>query len=277
MNITHDNLDIFTGSHVEVSISNQLDNQVDFFDPSFSGMENIAAFPTLTESTEIETYEEYDHDATGKLAGYRKLEPTTLTVNRVLDDEHQAMLMKAVEDKTPLRFRMFYVVNSGYSAANTGYYVIYDAYVTSHKTRGGDNKAVTMEFKLEPDGGILARGIATEGRILRQGDFGLGAGVNPFSGPIDSESLTGNRFVTYKGTASTNPYGADTSLIHLQANEHGAWQLTCNTSGAPRLRVRNIQDNGKSEWIKVYSDAERPTAQDVGAVSITARVDFGEY
>lgn len=226
MNITQDNLDIFTGSHVEVSISNQIDNQVDFFDPSFSSMENIAAFPTLTESTEIETLEEYDQDATGKLAGYRRLEPTTLTLNRVLDDEHQAMLMKAVEDKTPLRFRMFYVVNSGYSAANTGYYVIYDAYVTSHKTRGADNKAVTLEFKLEPDGGILARGIATEGRILRQGDFGIGAGVNPFSGPIDSESLTGNRFVTYKGTASTNPYGADTSLIHLQANE--AWRMAIN-------------------------------------------------
>lgn len=277
MNITHDNLGIFTGSHVEISISDQLTNQVDFFDPSFSSIENIATFPTLTESTEIETLEEYDQDATGKLAGYRRLEPTTLTLNRVLDDEHQAMLMKAVEDKTPLRFRMFYVVNSGYSAANTGYYVIYDAYVTSHKTRGSDNKAVTLEFKLEPDGGILARGIATEGRILRQGDFGIGAGVHPFTGGIDSEALAGNRFVTYKGTASTNPYGADTSLIHLQANEHGAWQLTCNTSGAPRLRVRNIQENGKSGWIKVYSDAERPTAQDVGAVSITARVDFGEY
>ncbi|HAH7135018.1 TPA: hypothetical protein RNK76_001519 [Shigella sonnei] len=277
MNITQDNLDIFTGSHVEVSISNQIDNQVDFFDPSFSSIENVAAFPTLTESTEIETLEEYDQDATGKLAGYRRLEPTTLTLNRVLDDEHQAMLMKAVEDKTPLRFRMFYVVNSGYSAANTGYYVIYDAYVTSHKTRGSDNKAVTLEFKLEPDGGILDRGIATEGRLLRRGDYGVGAGVHPFTGPIDSDALAGNRFVTYKGTASTNPYGADTSLIHLQANEHGAWQLTCNTSGAPRLRVRNIQENGKSGWIKVYSDAERPTAQDVGAVSITARVDFGEY
>ncbi|MDM4918072.1 hypothetical protein QT332_08070 [Escherichia coli] len=72
MNITHDNLDIFTGSHVEVSISNQLDNRVDFFDPSFSSIENVAAFPTLTESTEIETLEEYDQDATGKLAGYRK-------------------------------------------------------------------------------------------------------------------------------------------------------------------------------------------------------------
>ncbi|HBB3153047.1 TPA: hypothetical protein KAD23_004070, partial [Escherichia coli] len=203
MNITQDNLDIFTGSHVEVSISNQIDNQVDFFDPSFSSIENVAAFPTLTESTEIETLEEYDQDATGKLAGYRRLEPTTLTLNRVLDDEHQAMLMKAVEDKTPLRFRMFYVVNSGYSAANTGYFCIFDAYVTSHKTRGADNKAVTLEFKLEPDGGILARGIATEGKILRQGDFGIGAGVHPFTGGIDSEALAGNRFVTYKGTAST--------------------------------------------------------------------------
>ncbi|WP_097342336.1 hypothetical protein [Escherichia coli] len=277
MNITHDNLDIFTGSHVEVSISNQLDNQVDFFDPSFSSIENVAAFPTLTESTEIETLEEYDQDATGKLAGYRRLEPTTLTLNRVLDDEHQAMLMKAVEDKTPLRFRMFYVVNSGYSAANTGYYVIYDAYVTSHKTRGADNKAVTLEFKLEPDGGILARGIATEGKILRRGDYGVGAGVHPFTGPIDSDALAGNRFVTYKGTASGNPYSTDTALIHLQANEHGAWQLTCNTSGDPRLRVRTVQKGGQSRWVKVYSDVERPTAQDVGAVSITARVDFGEF
>ena len=124
MNITQDNLDIFTGSHVVVSVSDMVDNQPDFFDPSFSPIDNVASFPTITESTEIETLEEYDHDATGKLAGYRKLEPTTLVLNRVLDDEHQAMLMKAVEDKTPLRFRMFYVVNSGYSAANTGYYVI---------------------------------------------------------------------------------------------------------------------------------------------------------
>ncbi|HDT4450445.1 TPA: hypothetical protein QHM17_004317, partial [Escherichia coli] len=221
MNITQDNLDIFTGSHVEVSVSTMVDNQPDFFDPAFSPIENIAAFPTITESTEIQTLEEYDHDVTGKLAGYRKLESTTLVVNRVLDDEHQDMLMKAVNDKTPLRFRMFYVVNSGYSAANTGYYVIFDAFVSSHKTKSGDNKAVTLEFKLEPDGGILARGIATEGKILRQGDFGLGAGVNPFTGPIDSESLTGNRFVTYQGSSASNPFSADTSLIHVQPNEDG--------------------------------------------------------
>ncbi|EOU5789465.1 hypothetical protein ACOJ97_003738 [Escherichia coli] len=277
MNITQDNLDIFTGSHVEVSVSTMVDNQPDFFDPAFSPIENIAAFPTITESTEIQTLEEYDQDATGKLAGYRKLESTTLVVNRVLDDEHQDMLMKAVEDKTPLRFRMFYVVNSGYSAANTGYYVIYDAYVTSHKTRGSDNKAVTLEFKLEPDGGILARGIATEGRILRQGDFGIGAGVSPFTGGIDSEALAGNRFVTYQGSSASNPFSADTSLIHAQPNEDCGWQLTCTASGAPRLRVRTVQKDGNSGWVKVYSTEEKPTPAEIEAVSIHDRIDFGEY
>ncbi|MGT6238157.1 hypothetical protein ACRWVA_02920 [Escherichia coli] len=277
MNITQDNLDIFTGSHVEVSVSTMVDNQPDFFDPAFSPIENIAAFPTITESTEIQTLEEYDQDATGKLAGYRKLESTTLVVNRVLDDEHQDMLMKAVNDKTPLRFRMFYVVNSGYSAANTGYYVIFDAYVSSHKTKSGDNKVTTIEFKLEPDGGILDRGIATEGKILRQGDYGVGAGISPFTGGIDDTALSGNRFVTYKGTAGSNPFSSDTSLLHLQPNEEGGWQLTCSTAGDPRLRVRTVQKGGQSRWVKVYSDVERPTAQDVGAVSITARVDFGEF
>ncbi len=277
MNITQDNLDIFTGSHVEVSVSTMVDNQPDFFDPAFSPIENIAAFPTITESTEIQTLEEYDHDVTGKLAGYRKLESTTLTVNRVLDDEHQAMLMKAVEDKTPLRFRMFYVVNSGYSAANTGYYVIFDAYVTSHKTRGSDNKVTTIEFKLDPDGGILDRGIATEGRILRQGDFGLGAGVHPFTGPIDSEALAGNRFVTYQGSSASNPFSADTSLIHVQPNEDGGWQLTCTASGGPRLRVRTVQKDGNSGWVKVYSTEEKPTPAEIEAVSIHDRIDFGEY
>ncbi|EHD3012249.1 hypothetical protein [Escherichia coli] len=277
MNITQDNLDIFTGSHVIVSVSNMVDNQPDFFDPSFSPIDNIAAFPTITESTEIQTLEEYDQDATGKLAGLRKLESTTLTLNRVLDNEHQDMLMQAVKDKTPLRFRMFYVVNSGYNEANTGYYVIFDAYISSHKTRGGDNKVTTIEFKLEPDGGILGRGVATEGRLLRHGDFGLGAGISPFTGPIDSEALAGNRFVTYKGSNSTNPFSADTSLIHVQPNEDGGWQLTCTTSGAPRLRVRNVQANGKSEWIKVYSTNEKPTPAEINAVAKTDRIDFGEY
>lgn len=278
MNITYDNMDIFTGSRVELSISTNTDAEPSFFDPSFSTVENLASFPTISFSNEIETLEEYDSDATAKLRGGRKIENTNLSLYRVINDEHQELLNQAVLNKQLLRFRVFYVIDTNQNTSGqTGYYVLYDAYVTSQKTKGSDSSAVTIEYRLEPEGSVLLDGMATEGRILREGDYGIGAGVGVFPGVVDSESLTGNRFVTYKGTASSNPFGADTTLISLQPNEDGGWQLTCNASGNPRLRVRTIQKGGQSKWVKIFSEHEKPTAQDVGAVSITARVDFGEY
>lgn len=278
MNITYDNLDIFTGSHVELSISTNTDSDPSFFDPSFSTVENLASFPTVSFSNEVETLEEYNSDATAKLRGGRRIENTNLSLYRVINDEHQEILNQAVLSKKLIRFRLFYVINADHNTSGqTGYYIVYDAYVTSSKTKGNDTSAVTIEYRLEPEGGVLLDGIATLGRVLREGDFGIGAGVGVFPGVIDSESLTGNRFVTYKGTANTNPFGADTTMISLQPNEDGGWQLTCNTSGDPRLRVRTIQKNGATGWFKVYTSAEKPTAADVGAVSLTAHVDFGEY
>ncbi|EOJ6665447.1 hypothetical protein ACM3QP_005582, partial [Escherichia coli] len=117
----------------------------------------------------------------------------------------------------------------------------------------------------------------TEGKILRQGDYGVGSGVSPFTGPIDSEALAGNRFVTYQGSSASNPFSADTSLIHVQPNEDGGWQLTCTASGAPRLRVRTVQKDGNSGWVKLYSTEEKPTPAEIEAVSIHDRIDFGEY
>ncbi|EOM8986621.1 hypothetical protein ACNCWW_000624 [Shigella sonnei] len=278
MNITHDNLDIFTGSHVEVSVSTNVDAEPSFFDPSFSTIENLASFPTISFSNEIETLEEYNSEYTAKLRGGRRIENTNLILYRVIDDEHQELLNQAVINKQLLRFRVFYVINSDLNTSGqTGYCVVYDAYVTSTKTKGSDASAVSIEYRLEPEGGVLLDGIATQGRVLREGDFGIGAGVGVFPGVIDSESLTGNRFVTYKGTASSNPFGADTAMVSLQPNEESGWQLTSSTTGNPRVRVRTIQKNGATGWFKVYTSAEKPTAADVGAVSLTARVDFGEY
>ncbi|MGT6746304.1 hypothetical protein ACRW6C_24735, partial [Escherichia coli] len=59
--------------------------------------------------------------------------------------------------------------------------------------------------------------------------------------------------------------------------EDGGWQLTCTASGAPRLRVRTVQKDGNSGWVKVYSTEEKPTPAEIEAVSIHDRIDFGEY
>lgn len=276
MEITKE-FDIFSGSHVTVAISDMVDSPASFFDPSFTEVQNLAQFPKLALSNQIETIETYDSEYSEKLAGNKKLENTTLVLNRVIDDPHQTMLDKAIANKTLLRFRIFYVIDSGYSLANTGYYQIFEGYVTANKTRGGHDKIATIEYKIEPDGAILDEGIATEGQILRVGDFGIGAGTDVFTGPVDGEMLSGNRFVTYKGSNGSNPFSSDTSLLHLQPNEESGWQLTCTATGEPRLRVRTVQDNGASSWTKVYTTNEKPTPHEIGAVAQTDRIDFGEF
>lgn len=181
MSITYDNMDIFTGSHVELSISTNIDAEPSFFDPSFSTVENLASFPTISFSNEIETLEEYNSDVTAKLRGGRKIENTNLSLYRVINDEHQELLNQAVLSKKLLRFRVFYVIDTDQNTSGqTGYYVLYDAYVTSAKTKGSDTSAVTVEYRLEPEGSVLLDGIATQGRVLREGDFGIGAGVGVF-------------------------------------------------------------------------------------------------
>ncbi|EIC3047321.1 hypothetical protein LAB19_001655 [Salmonella enterica subsp. enterica serovar Manhattan] len=269
--------DIFTGNHMIVSVSEVVDAPVSFFDPAFSEVQNLAQIPKVSLSTSVETLETYDDEYTAKLSGTKKLDATTLVLNRVIDCPMQNMLMKAVEEKKLLRFRLFYVIESGYSAANTGYYQIFDSYVTAHKTRSGNDKVTTIEYKLEPDTAILDEGIAIEGEILRTGAFGIGAGTDKFTGPVDSELLTGNRFVNYKGHVASNPFSSDTALIHAQTNKDAAWQLTCTATGEPRLRVRTVNDNGASEWVKVYTAFEKPTPHEIGAVAQSDRIDFGEY
>ncbi|EDH8282135.1 hypothetical protein CB696_00060 [Salmonella enterica subsp. enterica serovar Livingstone] len=276
MEITRE-FDIFAGSHVTVSISDDIDSPASFFDPAFSEIQNLAQFPKLALANSVESLETYDDEYTAKLSGGKKLENTTLVLNRVIDDPHQNMLDKAIKNKTLLRFRIFYVIESGYSLANTGYYQIFEGYVTANKTRGGEDKIATIEYRIEPDGAIIDEGIATEGEILRVGDFGIGAGTGTFTGPVDSEKLTGNRFVTYKGHNTSNPFSADSALIHLQANDESAWQLTCTATGEPRLRVRTVQPDGSSAWVKLYSTFEKPTPAEIEAVSIHDRIDFGEF
>ncbi|EGM9876246.1 hypothetical protein IIG64_004129 [Salmonella enterica] len=268
---------IFSGSHVTVAISDHTDNPVSFFDPTFTEVQNLAQFPKLTLSSNIETLEIYDSEYTAKLSGNKKIENTTLVLNRVIDDKHQAMLDRAIENKTLLRFRLFYVIESGFSLANTGYFQIFDGYITASRQRGGTDKVATIEYRIEPDGAILDEGVATEGEILRVGDFGIGAGTNTFIGVIDSEKLSGNRFVTYKGSNGSNPFSTDTALIHLQPNEESGWQLTCTPTGEPRLRVRTVQPDGASAWTKIYTANEKPTPHEIGAVSQEDRIDFGEF
>ncbi|HEK0666379.1 TPA: hypothetical protein SMP26_001871 [Proteus mirabilis] len=269
--------DIFTGSRVDVSISKDVDSGKNFFDNSFSSpIPNLASFPSISRKNEISTLEEFGSDTDAKLSGIHKIEKTELVVNEVLEDPHQQLLIEAFHNKTPLRFRNFYVISTDSAEQKTGYFIIYDAFVTSYKRKGGENAPVQLVFAIEPDGD-LKEGVVQEGRILRQGDFGVGAGVGEFVGSIDNEVLSGNRFVTFRGSESTNPFSVNATAIHGQPDENSGWQMVVESTGRyPVIRARTLND-GSNPWVKVYTSEEKPTPSEINAVGKDEEIDFGEF
>lgn len=269
--------DIFTGSRVDVSISKDVDSGKNFFDNSFSSpIPNLASFPSISRKNEISTLEEFGSDTDAKLSGIHKIEKTELVVNEVLEDPHQQLLIEAFHNKTPLRFRNFYVISTDSAEQKTGYFIIYDAFVTGYKRVGGENAPVQLKFTIEPDGD-LKEGVVQEGRILRLGDLGLGAGVGEYVGSIDNEVLSGNRFVTFRGSESTNPFSVTATAIHCQPDENSGWQMVVESTGQyPVMRARTL-NGGSNPWVKVYTSEEKPTPAEINAIAKDDEIDFGEF
>ncbi|WP_241174254.1 tail fiber protein [Serratia marcescens] len=266
------NYNIQTGSRVDVRFSLDTDSDTaSIFDPGYAIVNELAQFPELKRSNEVQTIENYDADYTSKQIGDQSLTSSQLVVNEIPNDESQLALKAAADERKLVRFQNIYYVDTGEDVGGQqqGFYQIFDAYVSGYK-RTGDGVS-QLSFNVEPTGKILAEGVSQVGQVLHQGDFGVGAGTAEFPGPKDTSSLIGNSWRTFTGSNSDNPFSQDTTLIHSQPNENKAWQITGTVDGTPDLRFRNIQKNGngitKSSWVRVFTDVNKPTPDDVDAVS----------
>lgn len=276
--------DIFIGSRVDVSFTLNTDSETaGFYDPGYVVIPELAAFPQVTVNTNMQELEVFDQDYSARLSGDKQIEATTIVVNEIPADPIQQTLIQAADDKTLVRFRNFYVIDTGESTTNSqqGMYQIFDAYVSGYSRSGSNSSVAQIQYNLQPTGQILAQGVAETGELLRQGDYGVGAGVAGFPGPKDTVSLLGNSWRTYLSSVSDNPYTNDTTIIHSQPNESSAWQITGNTRNTPSLYVRNLQADGennvtKSKWIKVITEANLPKPEDINAVSKTGDTMTGD-
>ncbi|CAI0911463.1 tail fiber protein [Serratia quinivorans] len=268
------NNNLVIGSLVDVRFSFNTDSDTaSIFDPGFSTVTELAQFPALTRKSSIQSIDNYDNDFTSKLNGDMTLNSSQLVVNEVPGDETQEALKQAARDRKLVRFQNLYIIDSGDNPTGqqTASYQIYDAYVSGFKSTGDSSSVSQLVFDIAPARGIIAEGVSQTGEVLRQGDFGVGAGTEDFPGPKDTSSFIGNSWRTMMGSNSDNPIKADTTLIHSQPNETKAWQILGTVEGTPELHVRNIQKSGtgisKSKWAKVYTDLTRPTPADINAVA----------
>lgn len=261
--------DIFTGANVDVSISNELDPLVNFHDPSFHDLPCVISFPEISATREISRYETYDSDTESLLPGGRVYEDTEITVGVVPGDPVQAMLDDALDNKTPLRFRVLYHIDTAKdnSPGQEGYYRIFDGTVVDWTQSGEADTAVQKTYQISIDD-MYEAGVARKGDPLLTGDYGVGAGTTEYPGVIDWVKLSGNRFVTFPGSSDQNPFGVDTGGIAVQGNNNQGWQMVVSSSNKPLIRVRTVTPNHPQAWVRVYSSEEKPTAQDVQAVSL---------
>ncbi|HCD7305130.1 TPA: hypothetical protein NDZ12_002460 [Enterobacter hormaechei] len=264
--------DIFLGSYVQVSLNRDITSEdPGYFDPGYIYTENLAGFPQVSIDKEVKGFEAYDEDFERKLSGDVTIKDTTLSVMSVPNDPFVEELDLALLEKRPLRFRNLYVIDSeNGERAQSGVYHIFDALVTKKETTGNANSVVVDNFTLSPVG-KLTQGFAEVGEILREGMYGLGAGTERIPGVYDIGALSGNRWVTVDASNSQNPFGSDTSLMAIQHPNNVGWELIGQTTGNSALRVRSKQlvgDEIKSgKWVKIYSETEKPTAAEVGALS----------
>ncbi|MCM7907761.1 hypothetical protein M8T17_07900 [Enterobacter hormaechei] len=264
--------DIFLGSYVQVSLNRDITSEdPGYFDPGYIYTENLAGFPQVALDKEVKGFEAYNEDFERKLSGNVAIKDTTLSVMSVPNDPFVEELDQALLEKRPLRFRNLYVIDSeNGERAQSGVYHIFDALVTKKETTGNANSVVVDNFTLSPVG-KLTQGFAEVGEILREGMYGVGAGTERIPGVYDIGALSGNRWVTVDASNSQNPFGSDTSLMAIQHPNNVGWELIGQTTGNSALRVRSKQlvgDEIKSgKWVKIYSETEKPTAAEVGALS----------
>ena len=112
----------------------------------------------------------------------------------------------------------------------------------------------------------------TPGRVLKVGDFGLGAqtfGVIPDSHPVSERAAYGVNFS--RVFKSTDVPRTDTyyNLLMVPETLNGTFAaLAMSENTTPFYRAYGVGSNKSIYWAKIYDELNKPTATDVGALPI---------
>ncbi|HEN3480684.1 TPA: hypothetical protein U5D84_002370, partial [Yersinia enterocolitica] len=242
--------DIFTGSKTYLMYCDDLTNTSPK-NTNFTQLKNLATFPSFQQTAEVKKIETYNSEYSNIQLVSMNIEPITITLNYVLDDQvldqyynngNEFQLMLCMEDSDD-------ILN----------YIILNGQITSTQIDGDKDSAVTKTYTFEPND-IQARGSMANTELYR-GDYGVGSDGVDYS---HNTTSSGNGFFLLDKNASNNSLGVD--LIGTQTVNNGktSQMLITDTGTNPILRIRS--NNGS--LVKVYSTLEKPTLGELGAVSI---------
>ncbi|HAT5009554.1 TPA: hypothetical protein I9774_000406 [Serratia marcescens] len=144
--------DIFSGANLKVEFSTTSGSTAS---TDFKVIPEVASFVTSGfESTVIEV-KTFNDSYSRKLLGTKSVPDIDLEVNWLPDDVVHMSLEKAAIDQTRGQVRFTYYEDS---TRTTGYFVVYNVFVSSTTVSGDKDEVVKKTFTLAVDKGSVASG-----------------------------------------------------------------------------------------------------------------------
>ncbi|WPO93726.1 hypothetical protein SFA32_12175 [Buttiauxella sp. HR94] len=247
---------IFTGNLTSIWVSTDTTN-TDPNSSSFKQVQQVSAFPTISESTSVSTVETYRASYVSRATGDSSYGDITIQV--VYDPSEHAVLDSLIVSQNLMQMKVE-MPDEGINDTSINY-VMFNGYLTSYADTSDYSSVITRSYVFSPDV-KLSSGVLDQSMIeLYRGNWGIGSNGVEFP---SYQGRDGNAFV--KVPAGSSNTGTDMLGITNLDSSNGT-QLVVSKTGTPVINVRNFSAASTGSWYKVYTSADRPTLLELGAAA----------
>ena len=145
-------LDIMAGGNLKVSVGTAGTTLA----TDFKEVPEVAVFTTSGYESQIITVTTFNSAYNRKLLGTKSVPDIELSVNYLADDPVHQQLEKLADDQKRCQIRLDYYSDATHT---TGFYVVYNCYVSSTTISGDKDQVIVKAFTLAVDGGALESGV----------------------------------------------------------------------------------------------------------------------
>lgn len=233
--------DIYTGINFKLYVNSDTGNT----SPQGAGnllINEIAAFPVLKINSSTQSIETYDSEYSTKLMAEQGIDPFSIVVNYIPDDESHQYL-----DQMAGSGQEFQVVLNYRQSEGTIDYAIVNGSITASMVNGDKDSVLTKTYTFTPED-VIARSTTINALVaVFQGDYGIGSNGVDVPQYI-ADVPTGNSFIKVPANQDGNPVGADMLGIGL-VDVNSVCSLAISKSGALAIYAKNAS----TAWSRILT------------------------
>ena len=233
--------DIYTGLNFKLYVNSDTGNT----SPQGAGnllINEIAAFPVLKINSSTQSIETYDSEYETKLMAEQGIDPFSIVVNYIPDDESHQYLDQMGESGQEFQIVLNYRQSEG-----TIDYAIVNGSITASMVNGDKDSVLTKTYTFTPED-VIARSTTINALVaVFQGDYGIGSNGVDVPQYI-ADVPTGNSFIKVPANQDGNPVGADMLGIGL-VDVNSVCSLAISKSGALAIYAKNAS----TAWSRILT------------------------